>query len=173
MLISERGMSPLAAGIALTGGALTWSFASWLQGREVFGRTTNLLAGTGAIGLGILLMSAVTLEAVPVAIADPSWIVAGFGMGLVYPTLSVLTLELSHPGEQGVNSSSLQVGEMVFSVVSVAVTSALFTATGSGYWTVFAIALLMALAGLWVAPRYLRPAAGTVETPAPVVASPR
>jgi MFS family permease len=173
MLISERGMSPLAAGIALTGGALTWSFASWLQGREVFGRTTNLLAGTGAIGLGILLMSAVTLEAVPVAIAYPSWIVAGFGMGLVYPTLSVLTLELSHPGEQGVNSSSLQVGEMVFSVVSVAVTSALFTATGSGYWTVFAIALLMALAGLWVAPRYLRPAAGTVETPAPAVASPR
>ncbi|MFC6087495.1 MFS transporter [Sphaerisporangium aureirubrum] len=172
MLISKRDMSPLAAGLALTGGALTWSFASWLQGREVFGRTTNLLAGTGAIGLGILLMSAVTLDAVPVAVAYPSWIVAGFGMGLVYPTLSVLTLELSGPGEQGANSSALQVGEMVFSVVSVAVTGAIFTATGSGYWTVFAVAVLLALAGLWVAPRYARPRVNDVvmTPPSPVAA---
>ncbi|MEO3810364.1 MFS transporter [Sphaerisporangium sp. B11E5] len=170
MLISKRDMSPLAAGLALTGGALTWSFASWLQGREVFGRTTNLIMGTGAIGLGILLMSAVTLDAVPVALAYPSWIVAGFGMGLVYPTLSVLILELSRPGEQGVNSSALQVGEMVFSVVAVALTGALFTATGSGYWTVFAVALLLAAVGLWVAPRHVPPAGDTV-TPVPAHAA--
>ncbi|WP_233507455.1 MFS transporter [Spongiactinospora gelatinilytica] len=153
MLINERDLSPVIAGLALTGGALTWSFASWLQGREVFGRKTNLLGGSAAIALGILLMGLVTFDAVPVALAYPSWIVAGFGMGLVYPTLSVRTLELSAPGEQGVNSSALQVGEMVFSVVSVAVTSALFVAAASGYWTVFAAGLVIALSGLWVAPR--------------------
>ncbi|MGW4468094.1 MFS transporter [Nonomuraea sp. NPDC004354] len=154
MLINERGMSPLLAGFALTGGALTWSFASWLQGREVFGRSVNLFGGTAAVALGILLMGAVTFDAVPVALAYPSWIITGFGMGLVYPTLSVLTLELSRPGEQGVNSSALQVGESVFSVVSVAVTSALFAGAGQGYWAVYAATLVMALAGLWVAPRF-------------------
>jgi MFS family permease len=153
MLVNERGMSPFAAGFALTGGALTWSFASWLQGREVFGRMTNLMLGSAMIALGILLMGAVTFAAVPVALAYPSWIVTGFGMGLVYPTLSVLTLEVSAPGEQGENSSALQVGESVFSVVSVAVTGALFTAVGSGYWAVFAATLAMALAGLAIAPR--------------------
>ncbi|TMS00823.1 MFS transporter [Nonomuraea basaltis] len=153
MLVKERDLSTWAAGLALTGGALTWSFASWLQGREIFSRTTNLRLGSAMIALGVLLMGAVTFTAVPVALAYPSWIVAGFGMGLVYPTLSVLTLELSTPGEQGENSSALQVGESVFSVVSVAVTGALFTAVGSGYWAVFAATLAMALAGLAIAPR--------------------
>ncbi len=161
MLISERGMSPLMAGFALTGGALTWSFASWLQGREVFGRTANLVGGTAALALGILAMGVVTFEAVPVAFAYPAWIITGFGMGLIYPTLSVLTLELSKPGEQGVNSSALQVGESVFSVVSVAVTSALFAAAGQGYWAVYAATLVMALVGLWVAPRFQPLSAGS------------
>lgn len=158
MLIQERGLSPLWAGIALTGGAVTWSFASWLQGREVFSQITNLRLGSAMLAAGVLLMGAVTFAAVPVALAYPSWIVAGFGMGLIYPTLSVLTLELSEPGEEGVNSSALQVGEAVFSVVAVAVTSALFTAVGSGYWAVFAAALVMALAGLAIAPRAVRAA---------------
>lgn len=160
MLINDRALSPFVAGLALTGGALTWSFASWLQGREVFSRMANLRGGAALIVLGLLLMGAVAFDGVPVALAYPSWIVAGFGMGLVYPTLSVLTLELSAPGEQGVNSSALQVGEAVFSVVSVAITSALFTAAASGYWTVFAATLVMALAGLWVAPRFTVTAAG-------------
>ncbi|MFI6597957.1 MFS transporter [Nonomuraea sp. NPDC050536] len=152
MLVDERGLSPLVAGFALTGGAITWSLGSWLQGREVFDRMTNLRGGSALIALGILAMGLVTFAAVPVWLAYPSWIVTGFGMGLVYPTLSVLTLELSQPGEQGVNTSALQVGEAVFSVVAVAVTGALFTAAGSGYWTVYAAALVMALAGFWVAP---------------------
>ncbi len=155
MLVDSRGLSPLLAGFALTGGALTWSFASWLQGRGVFSRMTNLRGGSALIALGILAMGAVTFDAVPVWLAYPSWIVTGFGMGLIYPTLSVLTLEISRPGEQGMNTSALQVGEAVFSVVAVAVTGALFTAAGSGYWTVYAATLAMALAGFWVAPRAL------------------
>lgn len=153
MLREERGLSTFTAGLALTGGALTWSFGSWLQGREVFGRRTNLWGGTAAIALGILLTGTVTAEAVPVATAYLAWLVAGLGMGLVYPTLSVLTLELSAPGEQGANSSALQVGEMVFSVVAVAATGALFTALGGAYWTVFAVACALALIGLQAAAR--------------------
>ncbi|MEW9551529.1 MFS transporter [Nonomuraea sp. NPDC050783] len=153
MLREERGLSTTAAGLVLTGGALSWSFASWLQGRQVFGQRTNLRLGAAMIAAGILIMGTVAFSAMPVAVAYPAWIVTGFGIGLVYPTLSVLTLELSAPGEQGENSSALQVGESVFSVVSVAVTAALFTAAGSGYWAVFAATLVMALAGLAIASR--------------------
>ncbi|GAA3231630.1 MFS transporter [Nonomuraea helvata] len=166
MLIEERGLSALAAGFALMGGSLTWSFASWLQGREIFSQMTNLRLGSAAIALGILLMGAVTFTAVPVALAYPAWVVTGFGIGLVYPTLSVLTLELSAPGEQGRNSSALQVGESVFSVVAVAVTGALFAAAGSGYWAVFAAALVMALAGLAIAPRSAKSGPATGSGPA-------
>ncbi|MFD2349216.1 hypothetical protein ACFSTC_07235 [Nonomuraea ferruginea] len=56
MLQEERGMSPFTAGIALTGGALTWSLASWLQGREVFSRSTNLRLGSVALSAGIVAM---------------------------------------------------------------------------------------------------------------------
>lgn len=153
MLIEHRGLSPLVAGLALTGGGVSWSFASWLQGREVWSRRTNLWLGSATIALGILLMGGLAFAVVPVALAYPAWIVTGFGMGLVYPTLSVLTLELSAPGEEGVNSSALQVGEAVFSVVAVAVTAALFAAAGSGYWAVFATALVITLVGVAIAPR--------------------
>ncbi|WP_246609622.1 MFS transporter [Nonomuraea rhizosphaerae] len=169
MLIEERGLSTLTAGLALMGGSLTWSFASWLQGREVFSRMTNLRLGSAMIALGILLMGTVAFTAVPIAVAYPSWIVTGFGMGLVYPTLSVLTLELSAPGEQGVNSSGLQLGEAVFSVVSVAVTAALFAALG--YWAVFAATLVMAAAGLAIAPRATAGPQGTRPSPNLVGAS--
>ncbi|NUR89623.1 MAG: MFS transporter [Nonomuraea sp.] len=160
MLVEARGLSTLMAGFALTGGALTWSLASWLQGRGVFSRMVALRGGSVLISLGILTMGAVTFAAVPVWLAYPSWLVTGFGMGLIYPTLSVLTLELSRPGEQGENSSALQVGEAVFSVVAVAVTGALFTAAGEAYWTVYAATLAMALAGLWIAPRAASSPAG-------------
>lgn len=153
MLQKERGMAPFTAGLVLTGGALSWSFASWLQGREVFGRMTNLRFGSAVLAAGIAGMGAVTFAVVPLAVAYPAWIMAGFGMGLIYPTLSVLTLELSAPGEEGENSGALQVGESVFAVVAVAVTGALLTATASSYWTAFAATLAMALGALALAPR--------------------
>jgi MFS family permease len=167
MLHQERGMSVFAAGLALTGGALTWSFASWLQGREVFGRATNLWLGSASLSVGILAMGAVAFPEVPLQLAYPAWIAAGFGMGLIYPTLSVLTLELSAPGEAGRNSGALQLGESVFSVVSVAVTAALFTALGAAYWVVFALTVLIAAAGLGLVPRAVR---GRAPQPAAVVA---
>jgi MFS family permease len=151
MLIDDRHLSPLFAGLSLTGGALTWSFGSWLQGREVFSQRTNLRLGMAGITAGLVLMSAVTVAAVPIAVAYPAWIVAGFGMGLVYPTLSVLTLELSAPGEQGVNSGALQVGEMVFTVVAIAVTGALFLAIG--YWAAFLATIALSLTGLRITPQ--------------------
>ena len=49
-------------------------------------------------------------------------------MGLAYPTLSVLTLELSAPTEQGTNSSALQIADALFAAVVLAVSGGLFAA---------------------------------------------
>ncbi|MEU7853182.1 MFS transporter [Nonomuraea sp. NPDC049141] len=162
MLVDHRHLPTWASGLALMGGSLTWSFASWVQGREFFGQKTNLRLGSASMALGILITGTVAFTSVPVALAYPAWIITGFGIGLVYPTLSVLTLELSAPGEQGKNSSALQVGESVFSVVAVAVTAALFTASGSAYWVVFAATLVMALAGLAIAGRAIKDGSATM-----------
>ncbi len=72
--------------------------------------------------------------------------VCGLGIGMIYPTLSVLVLELSKPGEEGKNSASLSVGESGVTVVAVAVTGAVLTATGA-YAVCFALLVVMALAG--------------------------
>ncbi len=68
------------------------------------------------------------VPAVPVAVAVLGWASAGLGMGLAYPMLSVLTLELSAPHEQGTNSSALQIADALFAAVVLAVSGALFAA---------------------------------------------
>lgn len=163
MLIGDRGMSPVLAGLVLTVGALSWSLGSWLQGREVFTRQTNLRTGTVAITVGLLMMGSVAFDTVPVAVAYPAWLVAGFGIGLVYPTLAVLTLEISRPGEQGANSAALQLGEMVFTVVAIALTGALLLTFG--YATAFAATVLIAALSLTVVPRTTRGTIAVLQHP--------
>jgi hypothetical protein len=76
----------------------------------------------------VLLAGSVVMPAVPVVVGVLGWASAGLGMGLAYPTLSVLTLELSAPSEQGANSSALQIADALFAAVVLAVSGALFAA---------------------------------------------
>lgn len=85
------------------------------------------------------------------------WAAAGVGMGLLYPSLSVLTLELSAPGEQGRNSSSLQLGDALFAATVLALTGAVLaagSAPGAGSYTVtLVVAGGLALVGALLAGR--------------------
>jgi MFS family permease len=85
------------------------------------------------------------------------WAVAGLGMGLLYPSLSVLTLELSAPGEQGRNSSSLQLGDSLFAATVLALTGALLAAGPEpgprSYLATLAVAAGCALLGVLLAGR--------------------
>jgi MFS family permease len=65
---------------------------------------------------------------VPVWTAALSMFFAAFGMGFVFPNVSVLTLELSAPADQGANSASLQVADGLTSTLSVAVAGAVYHA---------------------------------------------
>jgi hypothetical protein len=159
MLIGERGLSPTQAGLFLTGSALSWSLASWIQGRGRYKRTTLLRVGTTLLTLGIAGTGLLVFDVVPILAGLCAWLAAGFGIGFVYPTLSVLTLELSEPGEEGQNSSSLQIGESVFSVVVIAITGAVlaaFGAAGSIYLVCFGMIVAQSALGPLIAGRVRR-----------------
>lgn len=166
-LTRERGLSTTQAGLALTGAAVAWSLGSWIQGRRPDNRVLILRTGMALIAAGVTVTALTVFRQVPVSAAFAGWALGGLGIGLVYPTLSVLVLELSGPGEQGRNSASLTIGESVFSIVAVAVTGALFTAlhgTITVYLTCFALLALMAAAGILIAGRFEHtPATGTME----------
>lgn len=154
MLINERDLTPTGAGIVLTVGALGWSTGSWIKGRGVISHLTALRGGSLMIATGIALMSLVLIDSVPIALAYVAMAISGLGIGALHPTVSVLVLEMSASGEEGQNTAALGVGESVFTVVAVAVTGALFTATGETYLVGLGFTFALAVLAAAVAPRF-------------------
>ncbi|MER7440205.1 MFS transporter [Micromonospora avicenniae] len=159
MLSRERGLSPTAAGLVLTTGALFWSAGSWIQGRmrAPASRASLPRAGLACVTAGIGTVALTLLPGTPVAVAVLGWAVAGLGMGLLYPSLSALTLELSAPGEQGRSSSSLQLCDSLGAATVLALTGAVLasgSAPASGSFLVaLAISTALALTGTLLATR--------------------
>ncbi|WP_434027513.1 MFS transporter [[Pseudomonas] boreopolis] len=152
LLSRERGLSPALAGIALSVGAFSWFCGSWYQGHYAGSRPRQRLIALGAATLaaGIGLTALAIHPAVPVAVAVAGWGLAGAGMGLVYPSLSVLVLQLSPPGTEGRNSSALQLCEAVAVATMLAVGGSLFAMMLDqrprlGYLLAFGLALALAL----------------------------
>lgn len=173
MLTQQRGLTTVQAGLVLTIGALGWSTGSWLQGRETRARddaaSVRLLRrGLSCITLGTAVLMLVLIPAVPLAVAVLGWSLTGFGMGLVYPTLSVLTLRFAPESEQGAASSALQLSDSLFSAVGLALAGALLAALQASsptaaYLAGFGVAVLLAATGAALAGRARRmSAAGEV-----------
>ncbi|MFY1618535.1 MFS transporter [Micromonospora sp. WMMD736] len=163
LLSRERGLSPTAAGLVLTVGALAWSVGSWIQGRIPVpaSRASLPRVGLSAITAGTATVALAVRPEVPVAVAVLGWAVAGLGMGLLYPSLAVLTLELSAPGEQGRNSSALQLGDSLFAATVLALTGAVLAAGSapgpSSYLVTLVVAAGLALLGALLAGRVVVP----------------
>ena len=130
LLVHERHLSPGGAGLILTVGALGWSGASWVRGRNLLhlSHAGYVRLGGGLLALGMVGAAVLVLPDVPAGIGMAFWVLSGSGMGLVYPTLSVLTLELAAPHEQGSASSALQVADAVAAALASSVTGALLWA---------------------------------------------
>lgn len=129
LMATQYGLSAAIAGLALTAAGLSWSAASWMQGR-FSGIGNRLAARLGATGLTIALAS---LIATAVWHLDPwivvaGWAFAGAGMGFVYPRLGVLTLHYSTATDQGFNSSALTIADSTGSAVALAATAVVFAA---------------------------------------------
>ena len=143
LLVHERHLSPGGAGLILTVGALGWSGASWVRGRDLLhlSHAAYVRLGGGLLALGMIGAAVLVLPAVPAGVGMAFWVLSGSGMGLVYPTLSVLTLELAAPHEQGSASSALQVADAVAAAIA-------STATGALLWTLHDVVGLPAYAAV-------------------------
>jgi MFS family permease len=167
LLVHERHLSPGGAGLILTVGALGWSGASWVRGRNLLhlSHAGYVRLGGGLLTLGMVGAAVLVLPDVPAGIGMAFWVLSGSGMGLVYPTLSVLTLELAAPHEQGSASSALQVADAVAAAIA-------SSATGALLWALYditglpAYAVVLGLTGLLAAVVVALAGRTQVEAPA-------
>lgn len=164
MLVQLRGLSVTKAGLSLSGAALSWAFAAWLINRPWL-RARLSQAGMVRFGAGVTTVAFVGAIAaisphVPAWTAALAMFFAAFGMGFVFPNVSVLTLELSAPEDQGANSASLQVADGLTSTLSVAVTGAVYhalhtsaAADGPVFALMYGVFIAIGAVGWLVAPR--------------------
>jgi MFS family permease len=151
----EYGMGPSLAGAVLTGAGLSWAAASWLQGRlDRMSNATAMRIGSALLLVALVVVLAVAVFAWHPAVAFGAWTIAGFGMGFMYPRISVTVLELSPQQSQGFNSAALSIGESLGASVSIAVTAlvASMLAVG-GYSAEFVVTVVIAAAAVLLAPR--------------------
>lgn len=130
MLTGERGMTLTQAGAVLAVGSLGWSVGSWIQGRDRYAGRRDRLVVLGGLSLALGLLGVVAVTAFG---WWPWWVVVplsfcGLGMGLGTASLSVLALSLTPPRDHGSASSSLQLSDVLGSVIGIAATGAVFAA---------------------------------------------
>lgn len=128
MLRDEHGYTPAQAGAVLAVASVAWATGSWLQGRLGEGVDRHRVMVLGVLTFVAMMV----LLAVAVWLRWPGWVpigvygVATLGVGLAYPTTTLLTMRLSPASEIGRNSSALQVGESLTGAVALAVTGVVF-----------------------------------------------
>lgn len=159
-LILQHGWSVSAAGIALSLGALCWSVGSHLQvrvqapARRLRWLRLGLLA-VALAGFGLTVMASANAPAWSVL---PLWLLAGLGIGLAFPMLSVLTLSYSPEHQQGSNSSALQLSDALWCSAMLAANGAAFALLHGhqpplAFAAVFGLTCLLASAGALLAVR--------------------
>ncbi|MGW7819015.1 MFS transporter [Streptomyces puniciscabiei] len=171
MLVTQRGLSPMLAGLSLAAGGGTWALGSWVQSRPRVQpyRERLMTLGMVLVAAAITAAPSALVHSVPVWTVAVAWAFGCFGMGLVISSTSVLLLQLSAPEEAGANSAALQISDALSNVVLLAATGAAFaalcgggtattaTATDGAHAAAFTAVFLpmagVALAGAWVTTR--------------------
>ena len=141
---------PALAGLPLTAGAFGWASASSWQGKHLdVPRLVLVRRGFLVVAAGLAGM---VLVAAPWGIgwlAAVFWFVAGAGMGLAFPCLSVLSMEYAAPDERGFASAALQVSDMMGSAAMIGFGGVLLGAVASAAApTVAVIPIDLLMAGL-------------------------
>ena len=115
VLTTMRGMSPAIGGLALTSASFTWTAASWIQARMIgrVGARKLVRIGMAAIAVACLGMILILSPAVPALLGIVVWGIGGFGIGLAYAPLSLVTLANAPEGQEGKISASLQLSDML------------------------------------------------------------
>ncbi len=154
LLIADYGFSPTWAGMGLTAAALFWALGAELQGRygDRIGNARITIWGIAQLLAATLAAALTALFDLSPAVVIAGWALAGGGMGLMYPRLTVLTLAYSTPQNQGFNSSALSISDSIGASAAIAAMGLTFVAlTGSdaAFPAVFLIAAALAVLALW------------------------
>ena len=129
-LVGQRGLSLQTAGLSLALGAIGWAGGAWYQGHDTLHLPRHRLVEVGGALLtaGLLVLSAVAWLELPWWLTPVGLVLTGVAMGLGVTTTTVLALELSPVEEHGEASSSLQLADVLGSVLGIAAATAVFAA---------------------------------------------
>ncbi|GAA2371109.1 MFS transporter [Streptomyces cuspidosporus] len=133
MLIAERRAPAVVIGLAFTAAAVVWAGASWVQGR-LENVPRHLLVAVGALVMAVAVGLAVagTLARGPYLVAASAMPVAAVGMGLLAPSLTVLSLSHSPSGRLGHTSGAMQTSQNLGQVVVLALSFAVLNTCVAG-----------------------------------------
>jgi MFS family permease len=154
---------PWLAGLILTVGGVAWAVSSEVQGRlgERIDHEATLRLGTVLAVIGLVWQLATTLLWLAPPVAAVGWLIAGVGMGLIYPRVSTLVLAHSGPGEQGFNTGAMSIADLSGAASSIAIAGLLFAAfggvDGDGFAAVFIMGAVLVLVTLPIAWRVKAP----------------
>lgn len=129
-----RGWTPTASGLVLTAGAVTWAAGSAAQARVVKERSRQrfMIIGSVLVAVGLGAVTTILIPDVPAFIAPIVWLLAGFGMGVAFPSLSVFALDNTPVAAQGEVSAALQIADGVGAGLSIALFGLALTTIGHG-----------------------------------------
>jgi MFS family permease len=149
-IVTVRHAPTTLAALALTASTLTWTAGSWMQARCIarYGPRRLVRPGECLVAIGLAGMSVVLLPSVPPELAIVAWALAGAGIGTAYSPLSVTTLDLAAPGEEGRATSALQLCDVLGQALGTGVAGAIVAAAaaGLGHGTAVALAFSFGIA---------------------------
>ncbi|HET6937127.1 MAG TPA: MFS transporter, partial [Nocardioides sp.] len=160
LLQEHYDVAPWLSGATLTVGALGWSAASHVQARlgARLGHVAALRIGAVLLAVGIAGELVATAFQLSPLLIGTLWVLAGAGMGLMYPRISALVLAASTERDQGGNSAAMSIADAVGGATAISLTGLLFTSVGpASDWAPFVVVLALtsclAVAALMVSRR--------------------
>ncbi|MGC8464576.1 MAG: MFS transporter [Acidimicrobiales bacterium] len=136
-LLLYRGKHlPIAlAGLVLTSSSISWSGGSWLQGHRLGSLSTvqKVMLGTvlEAVGLVILMVDFLS-PGLSGWYSELAWFLAGGGVGITYPAVTLLALGHAPLRSEGSISSVVQIFDAMGSSLGVGILGALVAASSVG-----------------------------------------
>jgi MFS family permease len=160
LLQEQYGLTAWLSGIALTVGSLGWSASSQVQAQlgARLDHVTALRIGAALLLAGIVAeLGAAVLRLSPWLIGA-AWVVAGAGMGLMFPRISAFVLAASSESEQGGNSAAMSIADAVGAATAISLAGLVFTAVGSAselapFVAALVLTMLLALGAVVVSRR--------------------
>jgi MFS family permease len=160
MLTKVRGLTVGWASLVITLASVSWALGSWWASRlaVVWSRASLVVLGDAMVLAGALAVGSGLIRSVPLEVPYAGWTLAGLGIGIAFPTISLVGMERADPGRQTQAIAAVQLTDAFGASLGPGLCgSALAVATSAG--TSIQVALLAAFVPAVLAAIVLAPAA--------------